>query len=71
MAKPRLDDPDLSLAEVMTYWPETVPVFLRHRMLCVGCLIGPFHTIDDACTEYHLDQESFLSELFSAVSGNG
>ena len=69
MGTPRLDDPDLPLADMMSTWPETIPVFLRHNMLCVGCLVGPFHTIVDACAEYHLDEDSFLSELIAAVSG--
>lgn len=64
----RFDDPDLPLADLMTRWPQTIPVFVRHRMLCVGCLISPFHTITDACSEYHLDQEAFIAELIQAVS---
>ena len=63
----RLDDPDLTLSELMTQWPQTVPVFLRHKMLCVGCLICPFHTILDACTEYHLDRDAFVAELKAAA----
>jgi len=51
----------------MTRWPQTVPVFVRHRMLCVGCLVSPFHTVMDACTEYDLDEETFLAELMQAA----
>ena len=67
MPTPRPDDPDLSLAELMELWPQTIPVFIRHRMLCVGCLVSPFHTVSDACTEYELDEDSFLAELRQAV----
>ena len=67
MARVRLDDPDLPLADLMTEWPQTIPVFLRHQMLCVGCLVGPFHTVTDACAEYHLDQDMFLAELMQAA----
>ncbi|MEH6507773.1 MAG: DUF1858 domain-containing protein [Sulfitobacter litoralis] len=67
MRNPRLDDPDLPLAELMTHWPGTIPVFLRHKMLCVGCLISPFHTIVDACAEYELDESDFLAELREAA----
>jgi hybrid cluster-associated redox disulfide protein len=63
-----LDDPDLPLGELMARWPATVQVFLRHRMLCVGCLVNPFHTVTDACAEYHLDEDAFLGELREAVS---
>lgn len=67
MQHPNLDDPDLPLADVMTHWPDTVPVFLRHRMLCVGCVISPFHTIVDACAEYSLNEQEFVAELRDAV----
>lgn len=69
MRPPRVDDLDLPLADLMLHWPQAAPVFLRHKMLCVGCLIGPFHTIVDACAEYHLDQDTFVAELIAAVSG--
>lgn len=67
MRKPRLDDPDLPLADLMTQWPQTIPVFVRHKMLCVGCLISPFHTVTDACEEYALDEQVFLTELMRAA----
>lgn len=67
MSKIELDNPDLPLADLMTHWPETVAVFNKHKMLCVGCLISPFHTIVDACQEYDLDEEAFVSELLAAT----
>ena len=67
MGQVRLDDPDLPLADLMTEWPQTIPVFLRHKMLCVGCLVGPFHTVADACTEYGLDEDEFLAELMHSA----
>ncbi len=67
MRKLRLDDPDLPLADMMSRWPETIPVFIRHKTLCVGCLVAPFHTIVDACAEHHLDEDVFLADLFAAA----
>ena len=67
MREMKLSDPNLALADVMTFWPETISVFLRHRMICVGCLISPFHTIVDACQEYGLDEKDFVSELYEAA----
>lgn len=66
-----LENPDLTLDEVMKRWPQTIPVFLSHKMLCVGCLVNPFHTIADACTEYGLVEESFRCELEQAINGAG
>jgi len=63
------DNIDMPLADLMNRWPETIPVFLRHKMLCVGCLINPFHTLVDACAEYSLDLDEFIGELGEAISG--
>lgn len=68
MPCPDINDPDLTLADLMTQWPQTIPVFMRHGMLCVGCLVSPFHTIMDACQEYDLDETAFLQELRRATS---
>lgn len=70
MPRPDPTDPDLPLNDLMASWPETIPVFLRHRMLCVGCLINPFHTIEDACEEYGLDRAAFEAELARAARGS-
>ncbi len=67
MARARLDDPDLPLADLMREWPQTIPVFVRYKMLCVGCLVSPFHTVTDACAEYELDEGMFLAELKRAA----
>lgn len=68
MTQPDLDDPDMVLDTLMTVWPETIAVFLRHNMMCVGCMVNSFHTVVDACREYDLDERSFRREL-RAVTG--
>ncbi|MEI4263345.1 DUF1858 domain-containing protein [Roseovarius sp. D0-M9] len=62
-----LNDPDLPLTVLMTRWPQTIQIFMRHRMLCVGCPFGRFCTLTDACREYDLDKDAFLRELRDAV----
>lgn len=67
MAQHDLDDPDLSLDMLMTLWPETIPVFMFHNMLCIGCMVNPFHTVIDACREYDLEEATFRAELRQAT----
>jgi len=62
------DHPDLMLDILMDRWPETVAVFIRYRMFCVGCMIAQFHTVADACQAYGLDQAQFLEELRDAIT---
>ena len=59
--------PDMTIDAIMRRWPHTVAVLLKHRMLCVGCPIGPFHTITDACREHEIDEPAFVAELETAI----
>ncbi|WP_068082968.1 DUF1858 domain-containing protein [Polycladidibacter stylochi] len=63
-----LDNPDMTLDRLMEQCPQTIPVFLKYKMLCVGCLVNPFHTISDACEEYKLDEQDFRCELERAIT---
>ena len=68
MSEPLRIDFRMSVDEIMCRWPATIHVFMRRQMVCVGCPIGPFHTLKDACQEYQLDEDSFLLELTAAIS---
>lgn len=60
-------NPDMVVDEIMRKWPATVAVVLRYRMLCVGCPIGTFHTVAEACREHQINEADFLVDLESAV----
>ena len=71
LAMPRFPlDPDLPLDDMMRQWPSTIPVMLRHRFLCVGCPIAPFHTLVDACREHGADLEAVTVEVEAAVAAS-
>lgn len=65
--KPTRIDPDMTVDEIMRRWPSTIGVLIRHGMLCIGCPIGVFHTVADACAAHVLDEDSFVSELLEAI----
>ena len=58
---------DMTIDAIMRRWPHTVAVLLKHRMLCVGCPVGPFHTITDACRAHEVDEPAFVAELETAI----
>lgn len=64
-------DPDLPLDDMMRRWPSTIPVMLRHRFLCVGCPIAPFHTLVDACREHGANLDAVTNEVEEAVRISG
>lgn len=56
--------------QVVEQYPQTIPVFARHGLQCVGCYISPFHTITDTAREYALSLEPLLADLNRAVSAD-
>ena len=69
MAQPPLST-SLVVADVLSRWPQTVPVFLRHHMICVGCAMSRFETLEDISAIYRLDLNGFLLELRHAIEPN-
>ncbi|NRC56320.1 DUF1858 domain-containing protein [Neoaquamicrobium sediminum] len=63
-------DPDMTVDEIMRRWPATIRVFIRHRMLCIGCPIGVFHNLTDACDAHRLDEETVSRELLAAMTND-
>lgn len=55
------------MEDIMRRWPGTIRVVLSHGLLCVGCPVAPFHTVDDAIREHAIDGESFRSDLRAAM----
>jgi hybrid cluster-associated redox disulfide protein len=62
-----LKDPDLTVGRMMEIWPQTIEVFLRHLMLCIGCPVRRFYTVAEACQVYRLSLTAFLDEVQTAI----
>ena len=58
---------DLSVDEIMDRWPATIRVFIRHDMLCIGCAIGSFHTLGEACKAHNLEESAVTRDLMTAI----
>jgi hybrid cluster-associated redox disulfide protein len=58
---------ELMVADILNRWPQAIPVFLKHRMSCVGCLMAPFETLSDAARIYKIPYEAFVEELDHAI----
>lgn len=68
MTTPAVPDAYSTVAEVLDAWPQTIRVFLDHRMHCVGCAMAGFDTIAEAVANYGGALEPFVAELTRAVA---
>jgi hybrid cluster-associated redox disulfide protein len=65
--QPASIDPDMTVDEIMRRLPATIRVMIRNRMLCIGCPIGIFHTVADACDAHRVELDVFSEELLEAM----
>jgi len=67
MKEVSIRDKDLTVQDILSRWPETLPVFIEFKLLCVGCAVAPFHTIEDACFEHDIAEEPVREALDEAL----
>lgn len=60
---------DMNVNEVATKYPQTIKVFFRHGMQCVGCYICGFHNIAESAKQYGVELKSLLNDLNAAIAG--
>lgn len=64
--QPQMIQASCSISEVLNQFPQVIPVFLRHQMICVGCDMAKFDSLQDAVNNYGLNLADFLEELGQA-----
>ncbi len=57
----------MTIDEIMRRWPQSVSLFLAHKLNCVGCPITPFETLAEVIEIYQLPPQ-FLKELIKLLS---
>ncbi|MEO5806728.1 DUF1858 domain-containing protein [Devosia sp.] len=58
---------DMSVLAIMQKWPLTVGAFLDFGLHCVGCPIGPFHSLGDASLEHAVDQQLLVDAITASI----
>ncbi len=63
--------PEMTIDQVLTTWQQTVAVFVRLRMACVGCPLSVFETLDTVAGIYDLPVQKLVNELQQAIPAAG
>ncbi len=54
---------DMYIAEVLDDHRDTVPIFFRNGLHCIGCVMASGETIEEACLVHGLNCDQLLTEL--------
>ena len=58
---------NMNIKEVINKYPETVSVFSKYNMGCIGCIAASFEKIKDIAGVHGVDVKSFVKDLNSVV----
>ena len=58
---------NMTIGEVVGKYPETVGVFLKHGLHCVGCAVARFENIEQGAKAHGIDAKKLIDDLNKAV----
>lgn len=59
---------DMNIREVIEKYPETIGVFTKYNMGCIGCIAASFEKIRDIAGAHGVDVKAFLKDLNEALN---
>ena len=61
-------DSKMTVGELMTVHPSAVAVFIKRKMLCVGCPTETGHTLEDVASINGIALECLMEDLREAIA---
>ena len=58
---------DMSIMEVVTNYPDPVPVFMQSGMGCIGCAAAHFENIEPGALAHGIDVDELITALNDVV----
>ena len=59
---------DMTIQDVVTNYPETLEVFARFGLGCIGCHVAAFENIEQGAMAHGLDVDALVKDLNIAVA---
>lgn len=59
---------DIKIEEVVTQYPETMMVFMKHGLHCVGCHVSAFESIEDGAMAHGINVDALVADLNRVIS---
>ena len=64
-------DPKMTVSDLLVVHPSAMDVFIKRKMLCVGCPSESFNTLEDVAHIYGIALTQLLKELRGAINTRG
>lgn len=58
---------ELGIKEVVSKYPDTIPIFRRYGMGCFGCAAASFENIEEGARAHDIDIDLLITDLNKVV----
>lgn len=58
---------DMPIGQIVQEYPQTVPVFLKHGLMCFGCAVARFENLEQGALAHGINAEALLADLNEAI----
>jgi len=58
---------DMPIGQIVQQYPETVPVFLKHGLMCFGCAVARFENVEQGARAHGIEVEPLMADLNEAI----
>jgi len=59
----------MPIGDVVKSHPETLEVFSKHGLHCIGCAVAAFESIEEGAMVHGIDIDALISDLNKALVG--
>ncbi len=58
----------MPIGDVVKRYPETIPVFMKHGLHCIGCAVAAFESIEEGALAHGIDVDALMTDLNATVT---
>jgi len=58
---------DMPIGQIVQEYPQTVPVFLKHGLMCFGCAVARFENLGQGALAHGINADALLADLNEAI----
>lgn len=59
---------DMKIEDVVNQYPETMVVFMKHGLHCVGCHVSAFESIEEGAMVHGINVDALIYDLNRVVT---
>ncbi len=58
---------EMPIGDVVRKFPETIPVFMKHGLHCIGCAVAAFESIAEGAAAHGIQVDPLIDDLNTAA----